>query len=243
MTTPDLRPTRTFTSLLPGLALAGVALLFAGCGKKPEATTATAEFATDDQRVSYAIGHNVGSNLNRQRGLTIDRKALDAGLTDGVAGTKMRIDEKELQAAFGAMEARAAKANAEAATANLAAGKAYLDKNKTKFGVTTTASGLQYEVVRQGKGRKPKATDRVEVHYHGTLVDGTVFDSSIERGQPAEFVVNQVIKGWIEALQLMSVGEKARLTIPADLGYGPADRGKIPPNSVLVFEVELLAIK
>ncbi|MDP1579018.1 MAG: FKBP-type peptidyl-prolyl cis-trans isomerase, partial [Candidatus Didemnitutus sp.] len=146
-------------------------------------------------------------------------------------------------AAFAAMESRVTDINTKLAATNLAAGQAYLTKNKTKKGVTTTASGLQYEVIKTGKGKKPKATDKVEVHYHGTLIDGTVFDSSVERGQPLEIPLTGVIKGWTEALQLMPVGSKWKLTIPADLAYGTADRGKIAPNSTLIFDVELIAIK
>ncbi len=142
----------------------------------------------------------------------------------------------------------AARSNGRAAMAaegerQLAAGNAFLAQNKTRPGVKATASGLQYVVLVQGLGPKPKATDRVKVHYHGTLIDGTVFDSSVQRGQPIEFAVNGVIQGWTEALQLMPVGSKWKLTIPPGLGYGARANGKIPPNSVLLFEVELLGIK
>ncbi len=218
-------------------------LFISACGKKEEPVAAGPQIKTDDQRVSYGIGYNIGSNLAKQRGLTVDKEAFAAGIADSLAGDKPRIDEKVIQAAFAAMESRVGEVNAKLATANLAAGQAYLAKNKTKKGVTTTASGLQYEVVKAGKGKKPKTTDKVEVHYHGTLIDGTVFDSSVERGQTIEFPVTGVIKGWTEALQLMPVGSKWKLTIPADLAYGPADRGKISPNSALIFDVELIAIK
>jgi FKBP-type peptidyl-prolyl cis-trans isomerase len=127
----------------------------------------------------------------------------------------------------------------------MAAGNDYLAKNKTRAGVKVTASGLQYEVLKSGVGlgKKPKATDKVQVHYHGTLIDGTVFDSSVDRKEPVEFPVTGVIPGWVEALQLMSVGDKWKLTIPSNLAYGPRGRPGIPPNAVLIFEVELLAIK
>ena len=122
-------------------------------------------------------------------------------------------------------------------------GEAFLAANKKKDGVKATESGLQYEVIKEGKGAKPKATDTVKVHYHGTLIDGTVFDSSVEREEPAQFPVNRVIKGWTEALQLMQVGDKYRLVIPSDLAYGESGAGgDIGPNAVLVFEVELLDI-
>jgi FKBP-type peptidyl-prolyl cis-trans isomerase len=136
-----------------------------------------------------------------------------------------------------------AKVTAEAATKQLAAGAEFLEKNKTRAGVKVTASGLQYEILVTGKGPKAKSTDTVVVRYHGTLVDGTVFDSSVERGDTAEFAVTGVIQGWVEALQLMAAGDKWKLYIPAGLGYGPRAAGKIPANSTLVFEVELVSIK
>jgi FKBP-type peptidyl-prolyl cis-trans isomerase FklB len=126
---------------------------------------------------------------------------------------------------------------------NLEAGKAFLEENKKREGVVTLPSGLQYEVINEGDGAIPKATDKVKCHYHGTLIDGTVFDSSVQRGQPAVFGVNQVIKGWVEALQLMSVGSKWRLYIPSDLAYGKQGAGgSIEPNTTLIFDVELLGI-
>lgn len=129
-------------------------------------------------------------------------------------------------------------------TKNLEAGKAFLAENSKKEGITTLLSGLQYEVITEGNGPKPSATDQVKCHYHGTLIDGTVFDSSVQRGQPAVFGVNQVIKGWVEALQLMPVGSKWRLFIPSDLAYGEQGAGgSIEPNTALIFEVELLGIE
>ena len=119
----------------------------------------------------------------------------------------------------------------------------FLAENALKEGVTTTESGLQYEVIKMGKGKKPAATDRVKVHYHGTLIDGTVFDSSVERGEPIVFGLNQVIKGWTEGVQLMPIGSKFRFYIPQELGYGAQQAGSIPPYSTLIFEVELLGIE
>ena len=133
--------------------------------------------------------------------------------------------------------------NSEKAAANLKAGEDFLEQNKNKPGVETTPSGLQYEVLQQGTGAKPKATDKVKCHYHGTLIDGTVFDSSVQRGQPATFPLNMVIKGWTEALQLMSVGSKYRLFLHPSLAYGNRQTGSvIGPNSTLIFDVELLDI-
>ena len=133
--------------------------------------------------------------------------------------------------------------NSESAKKALEDGKKFLDSNQAKDGVQTTASGLQYEFIQQGSGgAMPSASDKVEVHYHGTLVDGTVFDSSVNRGQTITFGLNQVIRGWTEGLQLMSEGDKIRLFIPPELGYGSRSAGKIPPNSVLIFDVELIKI-
>lgn len=232
---------------LPTLLLALVALLFPACGKQPASTAPAAGTASDikstDQKVSYGIGYNMGANLGREKNLQVDKAALLAGIEDGLAGAKTRIPESELQAAFTAIQQKATAAMAAEGEKQLAAGNAYLAKNKARPGVKTTASGLQYEVLTQGMGRKPKATDTVRVHYHGTLIDGTVFDSSVQRGQPAEFAVNGVIPGWTEALQLMPQGSKWKLFVPPGIAYGPQARGNIPPNSVLVFEVELLGIK
>jgi FKBP-type peptidyl-prolyl cis-trans isomerase len=148
-----------------------------------------------------------------------------------------------MQAALVAVQQKARAAAAAAGEKQQAATAEFLAKNKLRQGVTATASGLQYEVLVKGNGPKPKATDTVEVHYHGTLLDGTVFDSSVERGQPVQFPVTGVIPGWIEALQLMSVGDKWKLFIPPSLGYGAQAAGKIPPNSLLIFEVQLISIK
>lgn len=134
--------------------------------------------------------------------------------------------------------------NQQSAVQNVEVGTEFLAKNATRDGVITTASGLQYQVLQQGTGQQhPTATDTVEVHYHGTLIDGTVFDSSVERGEPISFPLNRVIPGWTEGVQLMHVGDKVRFFIPPELGYGNRSAGKIPPGSVLIFDVELLAIE
>ena len=198
---------------------------------------------TNEQKVSYGIGYNFGSSIAKQNDFSADRAALKSGLEDALAGTKTRISDADIQAAFNVVRERAVAANAAAGEKNVAVGAAFLAKNKARAGVTTTASGLQYEVLTKGTGAKPKATDTVVVHYTGTLIDGTIFDSSVERGEPASFTVGGVIKGWVEALQLMSVGDKWKLYIPADLAYGPRAAGKIPPNSALIFEVQLISIK
>jgi len=234
------------------LALVALILPFASCRKQAAATAPTAStasiaptpgFESVDQKVSYGIGYNVGSGLARDGVVKVDAAALNAGIADGLAKNKTRLPEADLQAAFMAMQERATAAAAAEGEKQLAAGNEYLAKNKARTGVKVTDSGLQYEVLQSGTGPKPKATDTVKVHYHGTLTDGTVFDSSVERGEPIEFPVTGVIPGWVEALQLMSVGDKWKLTIPSTLGYGARNNGNIPANAVLVFEVELLGIK
>jgi FKBP-type peptidyl-prolyl cis-trans isomerase len=227
--------------LVPVLTFA--VLMLAGCGKKTQSMSSDVVIKSDDQKVSYGIGQNIGGSLTRDKTVAIDQAALIAGLTDGLTKAKPRVPQAEIEAAFNAVRQKVVAAQAAEGEKQLAAGKAYLEKNKTKPGVKVTASGLQYEVLKAGSGPKPTANNTVKVHYHGTLIDGTVFDSSVQRGEPIEFPVTQVIQGWVEALQMMSVGAKWRLTIPSEIAYGARGKGDIPPNSVLVFEVELLAIK
>ncbi len=237
------------------VASATLVFTLAACSKQPAAKSAEAakpapaapaaagKLESVDQRVSYGIGYNLGSNLAQDKVLALDQEALKAGLADGLAKAATQVAEADLEAAFTSIQQRAREAAAAAAEKQLAAGKDYLEQNKAKPGVIVTASGLRYEILQSGSGAKPAATNTVKVHYHGTLIDGTVFDSSVQRGEPIEFPVTGVIKGWVEALQLMSVGDKWKLTIPADLAYGARAAGDIPANSVLVFEVELLEIK
>lgn len=172
--------------------------------------------------------------------MTLD--AIVAGLSDAYAGAESRVPGEALSASFQVIRERMqaeAQAKAEAAAA---VGREYLVENAKREGVTVLPSGLQYEVLVTGEGAKPSREDTVRTHYHGTLVDGTVFDSSYERGQPAEFPVGGVIAGWVEALQLMNAGSKWRLHVPSELAYGGQAVGSIPPHSVLVFDVELLEI-
>jgi FKBP-type peptidyl-prolyl cis-trans isomerase FklB len=198
---------------------------------------------TIDQRVSYGIAMNMGANIARQGGVEIDMTAFFAGLQDGLNGAKPRVAEGDLQAAFQEAQSRIEAANAERSAGQAKAGLEFLAKNKARPGVVTTDSGLQYEIVREGSGAKPKSDQTVEVHYHGTLIDGTVFDSSVQRGETISFPVTGVIPGWVEALQLMSVGSKLKLFIPSDLAYGDRGQGPIPPASTLIFEVELIGIQ
>ena len=186
----------------------------------------------------------------------INQNAYVQGMKNGIDSTNMLLDSKDLNTVINSyfqkkqqekmkeqQEAAAKKAETDFADAK-AAGEKFLEENKTKEGVITTDSGLQYIVMNEGSGEKPVAASKVKVHYHGTLVDGTIFDSSVDRGTPSEFFANQVIKGWTEGLQLMSVGSKYKFFVPQELGYGATPRagGKIKPFDVLVFEVELLEI-
>ncbi len=198
------------------------------------------------QRASYAIGTDIAANMKRQ-GLDLDPKALAAGLADGFDG-KMKLTAGELKQVMEEFRAQMmAKMESKSKTdgeKNLKDGEAYLAANGKKEGVKTTASGLQYKVLKSGKGKSPKATDTVKVHYHGTLIDGTVFDSSVDRGEPISFPLNGVIRGWTEGVQLMKEGDKFQFTIPSTLAYGEQGAGgKIGPNSTLIFDVELLAVE
>ena len=196
--------------------------------------------ATEMEKVSYSLGVNVATGVKAQGLDTIDANAVAKAFNDVFEGNDLDISEEEsmkvLQDYFGKLQAAKQAKSSEV-------GSAYLAENAAKKGVITTESGLQYEVLTTGTGATPTADDQVTVHYHGMLTDGTVFDSSVDRGEPAQFGVTQVIPGWIEALQLMSVGDKWKLTIPSELAYG--DRGAgglIGPGATLVFEVELLGI-
>lgn len=232
-------------SLAPFAVLILSALLLAGCGDKKSAGSATPakDLATTEQRASYGIGYNLGMNLAKQPGLKMDEAAFAAGVRDALAGAKPSVEDRLIEEALAEVQRRGAAEMEALAGANLKAANEFLAKNKARSGVKTTASGLQYEVMQKGFGSaRPKATSKVRVHYHGTLTDGTVFDSSVQRGQPAEFALNGVIPGWTEALQLMAVGDKFKVFVPPALAYGPRGVGRIPPNSALVFEIELIAI-
>ncbi|WP_060512531.1 FKBP-type peptidyl-prolyl cis-trans isomerase [Pseudomonas sp. NBRC 111124] len=198
--------------------------------------------STDETRVSYGIGRQLGGQLRDNPPPGVNLEAILAGLTDAFNGAESRVSEADLSASFKVirelMQAEAA-AKAEAAAA---AGKEFLAENAKRDGITTLASGLQFEVLTAGEGAKPTRESNVRTHYHGTLIDGTVFDSSYDRGQPAEFPVGGVIAGWTEALQLMNAGSKWRLYVPSELAYGAQGVGSIPPHSTLVFDVELLDV-
>ena len=199
---------------------------------------------TDADKVSYGIGLQLAQQVKSQSFDGFNLDSLVIGLQDVFNNEPMRFPEDEMQAAFSAINQKVQAEAANAAEGNKVAGTAYLEENAKKEGVITTESGLQYEVITEGTGPKPSQSDMVVTHYHGSLIDGTVFDSSVNRGEPAQFPVNGVIQGWIEALQLMPVGSKWRLSIPSDLAYG--DQGSAPvigPGATLIFEIELIEIK
>ncbi len=213
------------------LAAAAVVMLV-GCNKP--------DLKSDKGQASYAIGQQIGRNLKAQN-IDIDPKTLAASLTDAIAG-KSELKEDEIQKAMMKLQEMALKKQQEEGEKNKNKSAEYLEKNKTAEGVKLTASGLQYIVVQEGNGATPAKTDTVKCHYKGTLTTGEQFDSSYDRGQPAEFPVGGVIPGWTEALQMMKVGSKYKLFIPAELAYGASGRPGIPANSALIFEVELLDI-
>ena len=224
--------------LAAAVAMAG--LILAGCNAGE--TGAQLELKTQAQKASYAIGLNMGQSLD---GLSdMDPKIVALGIEDAMSGKEPRLKEAEIAEVFDILRKSTEEQSAKLTAETSKAGQKYLDENAKREGVVTTASGLQYEVITKGDGPTPTANDVVSVHYEGRLVDGTVFDSSIQRGSPIDLPVNGVIAGWVEALQLMHVGEKVQLFIPSDLAYGEQSPSPaIPPNSVLVFDLELLGIK
>jgi len=202
---------------------------------------------TQKDKVSYSIGLDIGKNLKTQ-GIEIDPNLLSKGIQDAVSGGKPMLTEEEVQGVMTAfsqeMQSKMAAKSKAAADKNQKEGDAFLAENKKKKDVVTLPSGLQYKILKAGTGKKPKSTDTVTTNYKGTLIDGTEFDSSYKRGQPASFPVTGVIPGWTEALQLMPVGSKWQLFVPPTLAYGPRGAGpQIGPNATLIFEVELLGIQ
>jgi FKBP-type peptidyl-prolyl cis-trans isomerase FklB len=235
------------------LAVATAAGLVAGStlAQQPAATSAGpasgVELKDLKQKASYSYGYSLGRNLKAQA-VDIDPELFARGLADALGGGPGALKDEEIQASLQEfarqLQAKQAGMAGKAAVNNKVEGERYLAANKTKPGVTTLPSGLQYKVLKQGTGPKPKANETVTVHYEGKLIDGTIFDSSLKRGQPTSFPVNQVIAGWTEALQLMPVGSTWQLFIPSNLAYGekPRPGGPIGPNAVLTFEVQLIKI-
>ncbi len=231
--------------LVPLVALLAVV---AACGNGSVATATAAPAATQApeselDKTSYALGVTLAQPVPAED-LDLNIDQVLQGVRDALTGADLALDEAAIGAAMQGLQQQVQEASNKKAAAAQADGLAFLEENSKKDGVTVTESGLQYEVITAADGPKPTATDRVTVHYEGRLTNGDVFDSSIQRGEPVTFPLNQVIAGWTEGVQLMSPGAKYRFTIPSDLGYGAAGAGaKIPPNSTLVFDVELIKIE
>lgn len=206
------------------------------------------ELRTEKDKLSYSIGQIIGKNLSREKD-SVNLDILIKSMKDSLNNVKPLMNQNEMQMVMRehqkSIRSRMQKEAAINGKKNIAEGKAYLEKNKKVKGVVVTASGLQYRILKEGKGKIPKRTDTVKTHYRGTLIDGKEFDSSYKRGTPATFPVTGVIKGWTEALTMMPVGSKWELTIPSELAYGanPRPGGPIGPNAVLVFDIELLGIE
>lgn len=223
--------------LIPLAALAAVSVTL-GMAQDTKPTG----LESQQQISSYGIGMNVGKRF-RHEFIQIDMEAFMRGFKDAMAGKESAVTEAQLEKAMESLRAEVEQRAQVEAKQNEKTGADFLAANKSKEGVVTLPSGLQYKILKAGTGPKPKATDTVKTHYEGTFIDGGVFDSSIKRGEPATFPVNGVIAGWTEALQLMPVGSKWQLFVPAALGYGDSQTGPIKPNSTLIFEVELLSIE
>ncbi|MFW5426753.1 MAG: FKBP-type peptidyl-prolyl cis-trans isomerase [Methylophagaceae bacterium] len=208
------------------------------------ADTHAATLETDQQKLSYIFGIQVGQNMAAE-GVDLEMDAFAAGVADIMAGKQPQLNQEEAGRVIGEFQQKKAAEMAEDMNKKQQVSQAYMDENAKKDGVVTTASGLQYLIVKEGDGAKPTAEDKVIAHYKGTLLDGTVFDSSYDRGEPATFPVNGVIQGWQEVLPMMKEGGKWEVVIPANLAYGPRGAGPnspIGPNETLKFEIELIAI-
>jgi len=221
-------------------AILGIILLSGLCfgAERPE-------LKDQKDKESYSLGYQFGKNMKSQ-GVELNLDVYTSAIRDGLADAKPKLSPEEIKSTISGLQARLAAAHQkdmqETAAKNLADSNAFMDANAKKEGVKTLPSGLQYRVLAEGSGDKAKATDEVTVQYRGSLIDGTEFDSSYKRGQPATFKVEKVIPGWKEALQMMNKGSKWQVFIPPSLAYGAQGAGPIPPNSTLVFEVELMAI-
>ncbi|MCV6615569.1 MAG: FKBP-type peptidyl-prolyl cis-trans isomerase [Cellvibrionaceae bacterium] len=238
---------------LPLAAITAASLLVLGCNDKAEQPAPELVLDTMDKKVSYILGYDI-ANRFKQDDMALDAAAIGAAVEDIAAGKESRISEEEMQQVMAQFQEKqmakqheaieAARVESEkAGKENLEKGQAFLAENGKREGVTTTESGLQYEVISAGTGPKPTAEDSVQVHYTGTLIDGEKFDSSVDRGEPTTFGVTQVIPGWTEVLQLMEEGAKWKVYIPSELAYGPGGTGGvIGPNATLVFEIELLKV-
>lgn len=237
------------------LSLVALAVIgLSACNQEEKATNASTnvELTTEAQKEAYSVGASIGRYMSghikeqEELGLPVDRTLIVTGFTNGL-NDQLKLTEEEMQTILQSLDKKLNDKRQEQAKAiavkNLEDGKKFLDENKAKPGVVTTESGLQYEVLTPSSGEKPAAEDTVEVDYVGTLIDGKEFDSSYKRGESLKFPLNRVIPGWTEGVQLMPVGAKYKFVIPANLAYGDRDNGTIPPNSTLIFEVELKSIE
>ncbi len=229
------------------MRIVGLFILFVIVGCQQDAGQRSVDIASHMDEVSYSIGVDVGKSFNQQN-LGLSPELVAQGIEDAMKDSPTRMEEKEMEACLKQFnEDMMAKQNTDQkgiGEENTLEGEKFLAENKTKEGVITTASGLQYKVIESGKGRTPKLSDTVETHYRGTLINGKEFDSSYKRGETISFPVSGVIKGWTEALQLMQEGDKWQLYIPSDLAYGPRGAGgDIGPNATLIFDIELVSVK
>lgn len=234
------------------VALAVIGLSACNKEEKTESVGANVELTTEAQKEAYSVGASIGRYMSghikeqEELGLPVDRTLIVTGFTNGL-NDQLKLTEEDMQTILQSLDKKLNDKRQEQATAisakNIEDGKKYLEENKAKPGVVTTESGLQYEVLTPATGEKPAAEDTVEVDYVGTLLDGTEFDSSYKRGETAKFPLNRVIPGWTEGVQLMPVGAKFKFVIPSGLAYGDRDTGTIPPNSTLIFEVELKSVE
>jgi|AntRauMFilla1563_2_1112583.scaffolds.fasta_scaffold23214_1 FKBP-type peptidyl-prolyl cis-trans isomerase FklB len=210
---------------------------FVACNSSNKGVT---ELKTENEKAGYSAGYNTAEQMKLQNLSSFDIDAYYDGMKDALAGDSARIGEEERMEILMAFQQNARN---EMLDTNLKAGEEFLTSNANREGIMITNSGLQYEILNSGEGKTASKNDKVKVHYHGTLIDGTIFDSSVDRGEPATFGVTQVIPGWVEALQLMKAGDKFKLYIPSELAYGERGAGgKIGPNATLIFEVELIEI-
>jgi len=202
-----------------------------------------ADYKSEKAKLSYAIGVTMGNSLKQQNINEVDPKIIGKAIEDVMSGAKLKVSKEDMQAAMTAFQQKMLAKQKMAADAKKSLGDKFRADNKKRKGVKELANGIQYEVLKDGKGAKPAKTDKVTVHYHGTLINGTVFDSSVKRGKPASFPLNGVIKGWQEILPLMPIGAKWKVVIPPELAYGARGTGgAIGPNETLIFEIELISI-
>lgn len=251
------RPFHTLAILLIGISLSACAADKKNATLTTSTTTSTT-LTTSEQKAAYSMGYVLGKRNAEVLGQDFSTEAFSQGMRDAFGNKPAALSEEDMKKAVQEYQAKREKAmealqaqqsskelaqNTQVSQENEAKGQAFLAANAKKPGIKTTASGLQYEVIQAGNGPRPKASDSVKVHYEGKLIDGTVFDSSIARGEPITFPLNGVIPGWTEGVQLMPVGSKYRFYIPSKLAYGETGAGTIPPNSTLIFDVELLGIE